>query len=151
MSGSVTDLPGLPVLHDELIEGVAEQLVSVLDHLAAPSVHRGVDQDVRAGRRQHVGAGGGVLRAACAPRGGLVVLDAHGTDHDPAHWPDPDRFDPDRFLQGSVDLDALVPQGGGDVATGYRCPGEVVTLTMLAVAARVLARTPYTLPAQDLG
>jgi hypothetical protein len=65
MSGSVTDLPGLPVLHDELIEG-AEQLVSVLVHLAAPSVHRGVDQDVRAGRRQHVGAGGGVLRAACA-------------------------------------------------------------------------------------
>ena len=27
--------------------GVAEQLVSVLDHLAAPSVHRGVDQDQR--------------------------------------------------------------------------------------------------------
>jgi fatty-acid peroxygenase len=85
------------------------------------------------------------------PRGGLVVLDVHGTDHDPAHWPDPDRFDPDRFLQGSVDLDTLVPQGGGDVATGHRCPGEAVTLTMLAVAARVLARTPYTLPAQDLG
>ena len=85
------------------------------------------------------------------PRGGLVVLDVHGTDHDPAHWPDPDRFDPNRFLQGSVDLDTLVPQGGGDVATGHRCPGEAVTLTMLAVAARVLARTPYTLPAQDLG
>ncbi len=85
------------------------------------------------------------------PRGGLVVLDVHGTDHDPAHWQDPDRFDPDRSLQGSVDLDTLVPQGGGDVATGHRCPGEAVTLTMLAVAARVLARTPYTLPAQDLG
>ena len=85
------------------------------------------------------------------PRGGLVVLDVHGTDHDPAHWQDPDRFDPDRFLQGSVDLDTLVPQGGGDVATGHRCPGEAVTLTMLAVAARVLARTPYALPAQDLG
>jgi cytochrome P450 len=37
------------------------------------------------------------------PRGGLVVLDVHGTDHDPEHWPDPDRFDPDRFLNGSVD------------------------------------------------
>ena len=37
----------------------------------------------------------------------------------------------------------------GDV--GHRCPGEAVTLTMLAVAARVLARAPYTLPAQELG
>ena len=35
----------------------------------------------------------------------------------------------------------LVEQRGG-VATGHRCPGEAVTLTMLAVAARVLARRP---------
>jgi fatty-acid peroxygenase len=25
---------------------------------------------------------------------GLVVLDVHGTGHDPAHWPDPDHFGP---------------------------------------------------------
>src|SRR3712207_8375208 len=56
------------------------------------------------------------------------------------------RFDPDRFLNGSVDLDTLVPQGGGEAATGHRCPGESVTLAMLAVAARVLARTPHTVP-----
>jgi fatty-acid peroxygenase len=84
------------------------------------------------------------------PRGGLVVLDVHGTDHDPAHWPDPDRFDPNRFLHGSVDPDTLVPQGGGDVTTGHRCPGESVTLTMLAVAVRTLARLPHSLPPQNL-
>ncbi|PKB41325.1 fatty-acid peroxygenase [Pseudonocardia alni] len=84
------------------------------------------------------------------PRGGLVVLDVHGTDHDPTHWPDPDRFDPDRFLAGPVDPDTLVPQGGGDVATGHRCPGEDVVLTMIAVATRTLARLDYTLPPQDL-
>ena len=85
------------------------------------------------------------------PCGGLVVLDVHGTDHDPAHWPDPDRFDPERFLGAPVDPDTLVPQGGGDVATGHRCPGEGVTLTMLAVAVRALARLPRGIPPQDLG
>jgi fatty-acid peroxygenase len=84
-------------------------------------------------------------------RGGLVVLDVHGTDHDPAHWADPDRFDPGRFLQGEVERDALVPQGGGDVATGHRCPGEGVTLTMIAVAARALAGLTDRVPDQDLG
>ena len=97
-------------------------------------------------------------RARCAqdvlgvrvPRGGLVMLDVHGTDHDPAQWPDPDRFDPNRFLQGPMDPDALVPQGGGDVATGHRCPGEGVTLTMLAVAVRALAGLTRSFPLQDL-
>jgi fatty-acid peroxygenase len=79
------------------------------------------------------------------------VLDVHGTDHDPAHWPEPDRFDPGRFLGPPVDPDTLVPQGGGDVTTGHRCPGEDVTLTMLAVAVRALARAPHAVPAQDLG
>jgi fatty-acid peroxygenase len=97
-------------------------------------------------------------RARCAqdvlgvrvPRGGLVMLDVHGTDHDPAQWPDPDRFDPNRFLQGPMDPDALVPQGGGDVSTGHRCPGEGVTLTMLAVAVRALAGLTRSFPSQDL-
>ncbi|TDC50394.1 cytochrome P450 [Jiangella ureilytica] len=83
------------------------------------------------------------------PAGGLVVLDVHGTDHDPTHWPEPERFDPNRFLSGPVDPDTLVPQGGGDVRTGHRCPGEDVTLTMIEVATRALAETPYTLPPQD--
>lgn len=85
------------------------------------------------------------------PRGGLVVLDVHGTDHDPQQWPDPDRFDPDRFLAGPVDPDTLVPQGGGELRTGHRCPGEAVALTMIAVAVRALAGSAHTLPPQDLG
>jgi fatty-acid peroxygenase len=84
------------------------------------------------------------------PRGGLVLLDVYGTGHDPTRWPDPDRFNPDRFRPGPIDPDTLIPQGDGELATGHRCPGEAVTLTMLAVAVRTLARLPHTLPPQDL-
>jgi hypothetical protein len=79
-----------------------------------------------------------------------VVLDVHGSDHDPAHWPDPDRFDPGRFLSRVPDPDTLVPQGGGDVAFGHRCPGDGVTLTMLEVAVRTLATACDTVAGQDL-
>ncbi len=85
------------------------------------------------------------------PRGGLVVLDVHGTDHDPAHWTAPEHFDPERFLRDPVDPDAFVPQGGGDLATGHRCPGEDVVLTLVAGAVRTLAGLPHALPEQDLG
>jgi fatty-acid peroxygenase len=85
------------------------------------------------------------------PRGGVVVLDVYGTLHDPAHWEAPDEFRPDRFLAGPVHPDLLVPQGGGDLATGHRCPGEDVVLAMLVVALRVLAGLPLVVPEQDLG
>lgn len=85
------------------------------------------------------------------PRWGLVVLDVWGTLHDPAHWEEPDAFRPGRFLHADVDPDLLVPQGGGHVATGHRCPGEDVVLATLSVAVRTLARSPHDLPPQDLG
>jgi fatty-acid peroxygenase len=84
-------------------------------------------------------------------RGSLVVLDVHGTDHDPAHWEDPEAFDPGRFLGPAPDPDTLVPQGGGTVATGHRCPGEAVVLGQITAAVLVLSRSPYRLPPQDLG
>lgn len=84
------------------------------------------------------------------PDGGYVILDVHGTDHDHRHWPEPDRFDPGRFLAPPADPDSLVPQGGGDVATGHRCPGETVTLAMIEEAVEHLATTGYDLPPQDL-
>jgi fatty-acid peroxygenase len=84
------------------------------------------------------------------PRWSLVVLDVYGTLHDPAHWDRPDVFRPERFLGGGLDPDLLVPQGGGDVGTGHRCPGEDVVLTMLAVAVQALAGARLALPPQDL-
>ncbi len=68
----------------------------------------------------------------------------------PAHWEATHVFDPNRFLTATVDGDAHVPQGGGDVVTGHRCPGEGVVVTLLGVAVRRLAELPHTLPPQDL-
>ncbi|MCW2717091.1 cytochrome P450, partial [Pseudonocardia sp.] len=79
------------------------------------------------------------------PRGGLVVLDVHGTNHDPEHWPEPDRFDPDGLPAGSRRPRHPRSQGGGDVTNGHRCPGEGVVLRMLA-----LAGLQQTLAPQDL-
>lgn len=84
------------------------------------------------------------------PAGGLVILDVHGTDHDPAHWPEPETFDPGRFTGPPPDPDTLVPQGGGDVRTGHRCPGEDATLVLLEEAVRRLAQCRVDLPPQDL-
>jgi fatty-acid peroxygenase len=79
-----------------------------------------------------------------------VVLDLYGTNHDPARWDDPDRFDPDRFLSPPGPFD-LVPQGGGDHLTGHRCAGEWVTVALMATATRMLTqRMDYDVPLQDL-
>jgi fatty-acid peroxygenase len=83
-------------------------------------------------------------------RGRMVVLDIYGTCHHPDLWPDPERFDPERFISREPDPFAFVPQGGGDPATGHRCAGERVTVELLKVATRLLSRLNYDIPRQDL-
>jgi fatty-acid peroxygenase len=79
-----------------------------------------------------------------AEPGDLLVLDVPGTDQDPAWWSEPETFLPERFLPDAMpDAFAFVPQGGGDPHTGHRCPGEPLTVRILAETARVLAATGY--------
>ncbi len=82
--------------------------------------------------------------------GTLVLLDLYGQNHDPALWGDPYAFRPGRFLERPEDAAQSVPQGGGDPATGHRCPGEAVVVGLLEDLSVRLARLEYTLPAQDL-
>jgi fatty-acid peroxygenase len=84
------------------------------------------------------------------PRRRMIVLDVYGTCHDPALWPDPQRFDPERFVGREPDPFAFVPHGGGDPATGHRCAGERVTVELLKGATLLLTRLNYDVPRQDL-
>nr|WP_237448599.1 cytochrome P450 [Nocardioides flavescens] len=70
--------------------------------------------------------------------GDRIVLDVVGIDHDPAYHPLPEVFDPERWLGRQPDAWTLVPQGGGPI-TGHRCPGEDLTLQLLATTLEVLA------------
>lgn len=80
--------------------------------------------------------------------GTTVVLDVREIDLDPALHPDPLRFRPDRFLGHLPGAYDLVPQGGGP-STGHRCPGESLTLQLLAAIAGIFARTPHRVVGDD--
>ncbi|XP_078603926.1 cytochrome P450 2U1-like [Branchiostoma floridae x Branchiostoma japonicum] len=58
------------------------------------------------------------------PAGTQVLMNLHSLHVDPVYWPDPDRFDPGRFLdtEGRVvsKLDSFMPFSGGRRV----CPGE---------------------------
>jgi fatty-acid peroxygenase len=83
--------------------------------------------------------------------GSRVLLDLYGTNHDARTWEAPDQFRPERFVGWRGDPFTLIPQGGGDVATGHRCPGEWLTIELMKTATRFLTReVTYDVPAQDL-
>jgi fatty-acid peroxygenase len=84
------------------------------------------------------------------PAGSLVLLDIFGQHHDPLLWPEPYRFLPQRFVGHEPDPYELIPQGGADAATGHRCPGEDVTVALMAAFATWLSTVDYDVPPQDL-
>lgn len=79
----------------------------------------------------------------------LILLDVYGTNHDPDSWGDPETFQAERF-GGDIPADAFVPQGGGDVNTGHRCPGEDVVLLMISSALQAFSSRRWHLPPQNL-
>lgn len=72
--------------------------------------------------------------------GTLVLLDVYGTLRDPRIWDAPDEFWPERFAHWRGGAFELIPQGGGDRATGHRCPGEWITMHEIALALHFLTR-----------
>jgi fatty-acid peroxygenase len=86
-------------------------------------------------------------------KGTLVLLDLYGANHDPALWSDPEVFRPERFRSWDRDAFGFIPQGGGGLRDGHRCPGEWITMHNMALALHFLTRgmTYEVVPGQDLG
>jgi fatty-acid peroxygenase len=85
--------------------------------------------------------------------GSRVLLDVMATNHDPQEWERPNAFEPGRFLGTGAEWGpAFVPQGGGRPETGHRCPGELVTVGLLALTVARLAELDGRLErSQDTG
>jgi cytochrome P450 len=76
------------------------------------------------------------------PPGVLIGLSAGLTHYDPALFPQPDRFDPDRFLDALPDTYSWIPFGGGI----RRCIGATFAHMEIDVVLRVLLQRVELLP-----
>ena len=78
-----------------------------------------------------------------------VLLDLYGTDNDPHAWADSNTFDPERFKSDAAERADFIPQGGGSVETGHRCPGEGIALALLRTVVPSLARLDWSIHPAD--
>ena len=85
------------------------------------------------------------------PAGRFVLLDVYGTNPDPRLWKCPGEFRPEHFGEWDRGAFNFIPHGGGDPAHGHRCPGEGITIALMATAVEMLTTAmDYDVPPQDL-
>ena len=86
--------------------------------------------------------------------GDRVVLDVLGTNTDPTSWSAPEDFDPERFLgtsKAEAEANAsFIPQGGADVRSGHRCPGERIVVDSLTTTVAALCLPEVEISEKDL-
>ena len=71
------------------------------------------------------------------PANVAVLVDAYGVHHDPATYPRPHEFRPERFLESPTDGYSFLPFGGG----AHRCIGASLALLEIKIVLReILAR-----------
>jgi cytochrome P450 len=74
------------------------------------------------------------------PAGTSILISPYVTHHDPAIWPDPDTFDPDRFLPEQVSQRhrfAYYPFGGGP----HLCIGQTFAMMEAKIALATIFQT----------
>ncbi len=81
------------------------------------------------------------------PVGTYIYVDAVAVHNDPALYPDPQRFDPRRFLDRTPDTYAWLPFGGGR----RRCVGAAFAHMEMDVVLRTLLRNVEFVPTTERG
>ncbi|UOQ84914.1 cytochrome P450 [Gracilibacillus salinarum] len=83
--------------------------------------------------------------------GTLTLIDLYGTNHDPDIWENPERFEPERFMEWKSSPFDFIPQGGGEFDIGHRCAGEWMTIDILKETAEFFVNeVSYSFPKQNL-
>ncbi|MFB7885356.1 cytochrome P450 [Microbacterium sp. NPDC056057] len=87
------------------------------------------------------------------PKGWGAMGGIHINMRNPDVFPDPDRFDPDRFeatAEAALPPGSYVPHGDGQ-STHHRCPGEnIVTVAVKMYLTLLLRTAEWSIPEQDL-
>jgi cytochrome P450 len=81
------------------------------------------------------------------PAGTVIAIAAPFLHHDPDVYPNPERFDPDRFLGRRPDPNSWVPFGGGV----RRCPGAAFAHMEMDIVLRTLLRELEIVPTTRRG
>ena len=77
------------------------------------------------------------------PAGTVVAIDAWGVHHDPEIYPEPERFEPERFLGEAPAPYTWLPFGGG----AHRCIGSALAELEIKVALSTILRNVAIAPA----
>ena len=83
------------------------------------------------------------------PPGTELILSPHAMHHNPAHYPDPERFDPDRWTPErtrQLPKGAFVPFGGGI----HQCIGNHFALTEIVIAVVTVCTRYRLVPVQPV-
>lgn len=90
------------------------------------------------------------------PKGSIVVTSPWILHHNPELWPEPDRFDPDRFLPEAVKARhnfAYIPFGGGPrkcIGSHFAMLEAQIVLATLGRVARLSPTSPHPLELEPL-
>jgi cytochrome P450 len=77
------------------------------------------------------------------PAGTLIMIDAWGVHHDPELYPEPERFEPERFLDQAPEPYTWLPFGGG----AHRCLGAALAELEIKVGLRTILERVAIAPA----